>query len=57
MEALSHEATNLGTDRSQLSPVAKAAKGTLNVEKLDAYASSRTKDNITSTIVGSGRCG
>jgi transposase len=33
-----HEVTNVGTDRSQLSPVAKQAKATLGVEKLDAVA-------------------
>src|SRR6267154_1646255 len=33
-----HEVTNVGNDRSQLSPVAKAAKATLGVEKLDAVA-------------------
>src|SRR4051794_14763028 len=35
---ITHEVTNVGTDRSQLSPVAKAAKATLDVEKLDAVA-------------------
>jgi Transposase DDE domain len=35
---IAHEVTNLGTDRSQLSPMAKAAKATLGVEKLDAVA-------------------
>jgi transposase len=33
-----HEVTNIGTDRSQLSPVAKEAKATLGVDKLDAVA-------------------
>src|SRR3954454_20245107 len=33
-----HEVTNVGTDRSQLSPVAKQAKATLDVEKLDVVA-------------------
>ena len=33
---VTHEVTNVGSDRSQLSPVAKAAKATLGVEKLDA---------------------
>ena len=33
-----HEVTNVGNDRSQLSHVAKAAKATLGVEKLDAVA-------------------
>jgi transposase len=33
-----HEVTNVGTDRSQLSPVAKEAKATLGVDKLDAVA-------------------
>src|SRR5262245_13682731 len=35
---VAHEVTNVGTDRSQLSPMAKAAKATLRVEKLDAVA-------------------
>jgi hypothetical protein len=35
---ITHEVTNDGTDRSQLSPVAKEAKATLEVEKLDAIA-------------------
>ena len=35
---ITHEVTNDGTDRSQLSPVAKEAKATLAVEKLDAIA-------------------
>ena len=35
---ITHEVTNVGTDRSQLSPVAKEAKATLEVEKLDAVA-------------------
>jgi transposase len=35
---ITHEVTNVGTDRSQLSPVAKAAKATLGVDKLDAVA-------------------
>ena len=35
---VTHEVTNDGSDRSQLSPVAKAAKATLDVEKLDAVA-------------------
>ena len=35
---ITHEVTNVGTDRSQLSPVAKAAKATLGVENLDAVA-------------------
>jgi hypothetical protein len=30
--------TNEGSDRSQLSPVAKEAKATLDVDKLDAVA-------------------
>jgi transposase len=33
-----HEVTNVGSDRSQLSPMAKAAKVTLGVERLDAVA-------------------
>ena len=33
---ITHEVTNVGNDRSQLSPVAKQAKATLGVEKLDA---------------------
>ncbi len=33
-----HEVTNDGTDRSQLSPVAKQAKATLDVDKLDVVA-------------------
>src|ERR1043165_2708105 len=33
---VTHEVTNVGTDRSQLSPMAKAAKATLGVESLDA---------------------
>jgi len=35
---ITHEVTNVGTDRSQLSPMAKQAKATLGVEKLDAVA-------------------
>jgi transposase len=35
---ITHEVTNDGTDRSQLSPVAKLAKATLEVENLDAVA-------------------
>ena len=35
---ITHEVTNVGNDRSQLSPVAKQAKATLGVEKLDAVA-------------------
>jgi len=35
---VTHEVTNVGTDRAQLSPVAKAAKATLEVESLDAVA-------------------
>ena len=35
---VAHEVTNVGTDRSQLSPMAKAAKAMLGVEKLDAVA-------------------
>jgi hypothetical protein len=35
---ITHEVTNVGTDRSQLSPVAKEAKATLEVDKLDAVA-------------------
>ena len=35
---VTHEVTNEGSDRSQLSPVAKEAKATLGVEKLDAVA-------------------
>ena len=35
---ITHEVTNVGTDRSQLSPVAKGAKATLEVESLDAVA-------------------
>ena len=35
---ITHEVTNVGNDRSQLSPVAKRAKATLEVEKLDAVA-------------------
>jgi transposase len=35
---VAHEVTNEGSDRSQLSPMAKAAKATLDVEKLDAVA-------------------
>jgi transposase len=35
---ITHEVTNVGTDRSQLSHVAKAAKTTLEVENLDAVA-------------------
>ena len=35
---ITHEVTNVGTDRSQLSPVAKGAKATLEVENLDAVA-------------------
>jgi len=35
---VTHEVTNVGNDRSQLSPVAKEAKATLEVEKLDVVA-------------------
>jgi transposase len=35
---ITHEVTNVGSDRSQLSSVAKEAKATLGVEKLDAVA-------------------
>jgi transposase len=35
---VTHEVTNDGTDRSQLSPVAKEAKATLDVEKLEVVA-------------------
>src|SRR5256886_10147137 len=35
---ITHEVVNEGSDRSQLSPVAKEAKATLDVEKLDAVA-------------------
>ncbi|AMN44080.1 IS1182 family transposase [Rhodoplanes sp. Z2-YC6860] len=35
---ITHEVTNVGTDRSQLSTMAKAAKATLGVESLDAVA-------------------
>jgi hypothetical protein len=35
---ITHEVTNVGTDRSQLSSVAKQAKATLEVESLDAVA-------------------
>jgi hypothetical protein len=35
---VTHEVTNEGSDRSQLSPVAKEAKATLDVAKLDAVA-------------------
>jgi len=35
---IAHEVTNEGSDRAQLSPMAKAAKTTLGVEKLDAVA-------------------
>ena len=35
---ITHEVTNVGSDRSQLSPVAKQAKAVLEVENLDAVA-------------------
>ena len=35
---ITHKVANEGSDRSQLSPVAKQAKATLEVEKLDAVA-------------------
>jgi transposase len=35
---VTHEVTNEGSDRSRLSPMAKKAKATLDVEKLDAVA-------------------
>jgi len=35
---VTHEVTNVGSDRSQLSPMAKAVKATLGVERLDAVA-------------------
>ena len=38
LEPITHEVTNVGTDRSQLSSVAKEAKATLGAESLDAVA-------------------
>ena len=35
---ITHEVTNVGTDRSQLAHMAKETKATLDVEKLDAVA-------------------
>src|SRR6185312_2443228 len=35
---ITHEVTNVGSDRAQLSPMAMAAKAALGVEKLDAVA-------------------
>ncbi len=35
---IAHEVTNVGSDRAQLSPMAKQAKATLQVETLDAIA-------------------
>ena len=35
---IAHEVTNIGSDRSQLSPMAKEAKAVLDVEQLDAVA-------------------
>jgi transposase len=35
---IAHEVTNVGSDRAQLSPMAKQAKATLQVESLDAIA-------------------
>jgi transposase len=35
---ITHEVTNVGSDRSQLSPMAEQAKATLQVESLDAIA-------------------
>jgi hypothetical protein len=35
---VTHEVTNVGSDRSQLSPVAKEVKATLDVKNLDAVA-------------------
>jgi len=35
---IAHEVTNVGSDRAQLSPMAKQAKATLQVENLDAIA-------------------
>jgi Transposase DDE domain len=35
---VTHEVTNVGSDRSQLSPVARQAKATLEVENLDVVA-------------------
>ena len=35
---VTHEVTNVGSDRSQLSPVAKEVKATLEVKNLDAVA-------------------
>jgi hypothetical protein len=35
---VTHEVTNEGSDRSQLSHVAKETKATLDVEKLDVVA-------------------
>jgi transposase len=35
---VAHEVTNVGSDRSQLAAMAKAAKAALRAEKLDAVA-------------------
>jgi hypothetical protein len=35
---VTHEVTNVGNDRSQLSPMAKQAKATLGVDRLDVVA-------------------
>ncbi|HEX2255282.1 MAG TPA: IS5/IS1182 family transposase, partial [Afifellaceae bacterium] len=35
---VTHEVTNVGNDRAQLAPMAKAAKQTLGAERLDVIA-------------------
>jgi hypothetical protein len=53
---ITHEVTNVGTDRSQLSSVAKQAKATLQAENLDAiadrgyFSSDRENAGITVTL-------
>jgi hypothetical protein len=44
---ITHEVTNVGTDRSQLAHMAKAAKATLQVENLDAVADRGGVPSIT----------
>ena len=58
---ITHEVTNVGTDRSQLSSVAKQAKATLQAENLDAIADrgyfSSDRENAGISIIAKGRFG
>jgi len=57
---VAHEVTNVGNDRAQLAPMARAAKAVLNVEELEAIADrgyfsgaeilACHKDGITATV-------